>query len=174
MITLLTDHPAWTSEPGGATARLVPDGTALWYARWDGSGLEWQAVGAAPGSAPGIRRTPADDLPQRAPAALLQALSGLGTVERVANPWLWDAITAALLRRVVRAAQARRLYHRWCAAYGTRHDTPAGPLATAPGPETVPGLAGESPYREVGALSRHRHDVPMPMPIDHVLTLPRS
>ncbi|WP_308013955.1 hypothetical protein [Streptantibioticus parmotrematis] len=94
-------------------------------------------------------RTPADQLPASAPAALRTALSGLKRVVRLPNPDLWDAITTAVLRQVVRAAQARALYQRWCAAYGTR-DTALGPVALAPSPKTVLGLSDDA-FREVGA-----------------------
>lgn len=88
-------------------------------------------------------------LPKTLPATLQSALSGLGAVVRLPNPSLWDAITTAVLRQVVRAAQARALYRRWCTAYGTL-DTPSGPVALAPAPEVVLGLPDDA-FRQIGA-----------------------
>lgn len=150
--TLLIDHPAWTPQPDGTLARLVTDGTRAWLARWNRSSLDWQTLDPTGGPAPTVRRTPAADLPNRAPAPLLEALAALGTVERLPNPSLWDSVTTALLRRIIRAAQARALYRRWCTTYGRRYDTSAGTLAAAPSPEVVLALEGDAPYRQVGAL----------------------
>ncbi|MDJ0460428.1 hypothetical protein [Streptomyces sp. H27-C3] len=149
--TLLTDHPAWTAQPDGSVVRVVDDGTGAWCARWTGSRLEWEAL-TSNKATPRSRRTPAADLPDRASADLRTALAALGTVERLPNPSLWDAITTALLRRIIRAEQARLLYRRWCATYGRRHDIADGPLFATPTPETVLALEGDAPYREVGAL----------------------
>lgn len=151
MNTLLTDHPAWIVQPDGSVIRLVDNGSAAWCVRWTGSRLAWQVL-SADGAAPRARRTPATDLPHRAPVPMREALTGLGTVERLPNPSLWDAITTALLRRIIRAEQARLLYRRWCTTYGRRYDTAYGPLFATPTPETVLALDGDAPYRDVGAL----------------------
>ncbi|MBB0228544.1 hypothetical protein FOE67_03220 [Streptomyces calidiresistens] len=60
------------------------------------------------------------------------------------NPWLWDAITTAILRQVVRAEQARKVYRRWCATHGRTLRTPAGALSLAPDPVTVLALTDEA------------------------------
>ncbi|KAB7845675.1 hypothetical protein FRZ00_13675 [Streptomyces mobaraensis] len=68
----------------------------------------------------------------------------------MSNPSLWDAITSALLRRIIRAEQARALYRRWCLTYGARHETPAGPVSTVPCPHTVLDLPQQA-YDALGA-----------------------
>lgn len=152
MATLITDHPAWTTHDDGTATRAVLANGAAWQARWTGTALELHPLDEAD-RAPRVDQTPAGQLPPSAPAELRTALSCLERVVRLPNPDLWDAITTAVLRQVVRAAQARALYRRWCAAYGTR-DTPQGPVALTPAPETVLGLPDEA-FRGVGAAFHH-------------------
>lgn len=148
MATLITDHPAWTTHADDTADRTVQVNGVAWSARWTGSDLELHPLGEAVG-APRVDRTSADRLPAGTPAALLDALNGLGTVLRLPNPDLWDAITTAVLRQVVRAGQARALYRKWCAAHGTR-ETPCGPVALTPAPDVVLSLPDEA-FREIGA-----------------------
>ncbi|WP_280882210.1 hypothetical protein [Streptomyces pseudovenezuelae] len=72
------------------------------------------------------------DLPAAVPAALREPLTELGVSQRLANPWLWDAITTAILRQGVHPDRGRRLYRTWCSAYGTIVEGPFGPLTLAP------------------------------------------
>ncbi|MFI1972017.1 hypothetical protein [Streptomyces cinnamoneus] len=149
-ITLLTDHPAWTYDTDGTASRLVCSGTgSVWYTRWTGATLTLQPViDRSPVPAP--RLTPSGDLPPCAPTELVKGLAPPDAVLRLPNPSLWDAITSALLRRIIRAEQARALYHRWCLTYGPRHDTPSGPVSAVPCPRTVLDLH-EQAYDAIGA-----------------------
>jgi 3-methyladenine DNA glycosylase/8-oxoguanine DNA glycosylase len=56
------------------------------------------------------------------------------------TPDLWDTITAQLLRSSTREPRATAAYRRWAVAYGTRHDTPDGPLFAIPRPEQIPDV----------------------------------
>ncbi|MFB9505180.1 hypothetical protein ACFFS2_08005 [Streptomyces aurantiacus] len=89
-------------------------------------------------------------LPDAAPAALRDVLNQLGATQRLANPSLWDAITTAILRQVVRADQARKLYRTWCGAYGKTVDGPFGALAVSPTAGEVLALA-EHRFADIGA-----------------------
>jgi hypothetical protein len=62
---------------------------------------------------------PAGSLAPRVPQ-LRAALGRLGAVGRVRNPSLWDALVTAIIRQVIRAGQARKLYRVFCDAYGAR------------------------------------------------------
>ncbi|MFD5558583.1 hypothetical protein ACFWIA_32720 [Streptomyces sp. NPDC127068] len=99
--------------------------------------------------------TLAVDLPTRAPRQLTEPLHQLGTVHRLPSPTLWEAITSGLLRRIIRAPQARALYQRWIAAYGTAWDTPAGTMHTVPSPDGVLDLTEEQ-FATVGAALHHK------------------
>ena len=89
-------------------------------------------------------------LPATVPAALRAGLDELGVTQRLANPWLWDAISTAILRQVVRADQARKLYRAWCRTFGTTVQGPFGEFAVSPTPADVLALADEE-FTGVGA-----------------------
>jgi len=152
MVTALTvEHPAWDTGADGACARLMNSETGRWLATWTtADGLSLACVAGDEDTKPKVPEVTADELPDATPPQLLQALAALGTVQRVANPWLWDALSTAILRQVVRAGQARILYRRWCSTYGESLSTPAGPLNTVPSPETVLALPDEA-FKSVGA-----------------------
>ncbi|MCI4064514.1 hypothetical protein MRQ36_18680 [Micromonospora sp. R77] len=55
------------------------------------------------------------------PAGRLNAcLGALGAVARVRNPSLWDALATAVVRQVIRAGQARKLYREFSDRFGPR------------------------------------------------------
>lgn len=153
MTTSITlDHPGWLTAPEtNRPVRVVIHQGTAWFADCRPDGLVLLPVASDSSSAPPLapysygRNLP--DAPDAAP--LVEALGKLGTVQRVANPSLWDAITTAILRQVVRAEQARKVYRRWCAAYGPLYETPVGPMSAAPDPETVLSLSDEA-FAEVG------------------------
>ncbi|MFD5437628.1 hypothetical protein ACFWJ4_36435 [Kitasatospora sp. NPDC127067] len=151
---LTTDHPAWQENTAtGHRQRPLRTADGQWLATLTPDGLDLACVDGTEDTKPTLVTTDPTSLPDTVPAALLTGLRGLGPSVRVANPWLWDAITTAVLRQVVRADQARRLYRGWCAAHGTELPAPApgngpdsGPgraLRTAPTPETVLTLTDE-------------------------------
>jgi hypothetical protein len=143
-VTLMTDHPGWQFMAAGAWVRVLrstagagwilaaSDGRAVLDAS-DDRIVRQYAVWSDP-----------EELPPDAPSSLVTALGSLGTSCWIRNPWLWDAISTAILRQVVRADQARRLYRRWCAAHGVRVDTPAGPMFLVPDPHMVLRLPDEA------------------------------
>lgn len=157
--TLLTDHPAWTVGPDGTTCRLVTVGADAWFLAWNGTGLLPTKLGgsAVNKSVVAIETLP-ENLPPGAPSPLTTALACLGTVHRLPSPTLWEAITSGLLRRIIRAPQARALYRRWISAYGEAWETPAGVMHTVPGPSDVLELAEEQ-FAEIGA-ALHRRALP--------------
>jgi DNA-3-methyladenine glycosylase II len=139
------DHPAWAAGPDEHPARVVLHRGEPWLITCDGVGLHRHPLTDTTVEAPPIGHAFATDLPEHAEATPLVAeLATLGTVARVPNPWLWDAITTAILRQVVRAEQARKVYRRWCATHGRTLETPAGALSLPPDPATVLGLPDEA------------------------------
>lgn len=150
-VALTTDHPAWITTPDGTRTRLLDTGTGLWVAGFSPrDGLDLENIAGDDETKPAIAVTGADELPARLPAALRAPLAALGTVRRIPNPSLWDAISTAILRQVVRAAQARKIHRAWSARYGTTVATAHGPLSTVPGPEAVLALTDED-FTSVGA-----------------------
>ncbi|MFD0279268.1 hypothetical protein ACFVHB_35975 [Kitasatospora sp. NPDC127111] len=140
---LTTDHPAWQQQPDATLLRPLRTAGGMWLARFGPDGLDLACVDGTEDDKPAAVLTVPDHLPATVPAALGNGLRALGPSRRVANPWLWDAITTAILRQVVRADQARKLYRTWCATYGTPLDGPYRPVHLAPGPAEVLDLADE-------------------------------
>ncbi|WEO92672.1 hypothetical protein A6P39_000160 [Streptomyces sp. FXJ1.172] len=147
---LTTDHPAWQAYEDGTRARAVRTTSGIWTVFHDRDGLHMACVDGTEDVKPEFVATDLAHLPPAAPAALREGLAALGVTQRLANPWLWDAITTAVLRQVVRADQARKVYRTWCSTYGTTVEGPRGPLAAAPGPDSVLALADEQ-FAKVGA-----------------------
>ncbi|MER5995945.1 hypothetical protein [Streptomyces viridosporus] len=147
---LTTDHPAWHSYDDGARARVVRTVSGVWVLAHDHQGLRVDCVEGTEDVKPSFLTTDPAQLPSAAPHALRTKLLELGLSQRLANPWLWDAITTAILRQVVRADQARKLYRAWCSTYGTVIDGPFGTLAVAPSPTEVLALTDDA-FAAVGA-----------------------
>jgi DNA-3-methyladenine glycosylase II len=76
-------------------------------------------------------------------AELSQALAKAGPVTRVRNADVWDALATGVLRQVIRAGQARRLYRRLCDRHGEHLETPTGAVALFPSPEVLLGLSDD-------------------------------
>jgi DNA-3-methyladenine glycosylase II len=151
MTTILTtDHPAWYEAENGARTRAVRAGSGVWVVTLDRDGLDMTCVHGDEDRKPALAFTDPAALPAAVPAALRDGLSALGATHRLTNPWLWDAITTAILRQVVRAEQARKLYRKWCEHYGTVVEGPHGKLTVAPTPEQVLELADHQ-FADIGA-----------------------
>jgi DNA-3-methyladenine glycosylase II len=87
---------------------------------------------------------------------LLAALQSLGKVARFRNPSLWDALATAIIRQVIRAAQAKKLYRAFCDAYGQQVVLPGGrSCATFPTPRAVLDLSAEQ-FVSIGMAFKRR------------------
>lgn len=164
---LTTDHPAWieaatSAEAGaraeaatGACARAVRTASGVWTVSWNQDGAHLTCAQGSEDVKPAFVTTDPTCLPDSVPAELKAGLNALGLTQRLANPWLWDAITTAILRQVVRAGQARKLYRAWCRTFGSTVETSdraveAGGLSVAPSAAQVLALDDEQ-FTEVGA-----------------------
>ncbi|MER6240043.1 hypothetical protein ABT185_28985 [Streptomyces clavifer] len=150
MTVLTTDHPAWLETGSGDRARAVRTTSGLWVLSWDRDGLHMRCVDGTEDVKPTPVTTNPEILPGSVPGGLRSGIDRLGVSQRLANPWLWDAITTAILRQVIRAGQARKLYREWCKAYGTTVEGSFGTLSIAPTAEQVLALADEQ-FDEIGA-----------------------
>lgn len=147
---MTTDHPAWHTHENGARVRAVRTASGIWVLVHDRDGLHMECVHGAEDVKPTFVATDPACLPVAAPAALRAGLAELCVTQRLANPWLWDAISTAILRQVVRADQARKLYRTWCSSFGTTVPGPFAELAVAPAPANVLALANEE-FASAGA-----------------------
>ncbi|MFH8885738.1 hypothetical protein [Streptomyces californicus] len=149
--TIITEHPAWHRTGEGDVLRVVERDGVPWVARWTDNSLQLRPVGRGDTASPGVAyASPIRLTTDNEAAPLADALARLGTVARLTNPSLWDAITTALLRQVVQAGQARKVYRTYCEAYGRSVETPIGSMSLAPTPETVLGLSDDG-FKAVGA-----------------------
>ncbi|MFF0746677.1 hypothetical protein ACFYVL_40445 [Streptomyces sp. NPDC004111] len=151
--TLITEHPAWHRLEDGGALRVVESAEAFWSARWADGTLHIQpsCSRTVHTPAPQVARASAHDLPDHPQLQpLVGELAKLETVERLTNPSLWDALATAVLRQVVRAGQAKKVYRAFCTAHGRSIATTGGPLSVVPQPEAVLGL-GDAAFSEVGA-----------------------
>jgi hypothetical protein len=89
------------------------------------------------------------------PGDLVDPLRDAGCVARMANSDTWDALATAIVRQVIRAGQARKLYRAFCREHGTQVDTPAGSAWLFPRPETVLALP-EAEFRRLGMAFKRR------------------
>lgn len=114
---LMTDHPAWQADGDGFHRLVADDKEAAWLITVRGSRATFRAVsGERPPPLVATFVAPSPAQPQAAP--IHQALSAIGTVGRLHNPSLWDALATAIVRQVIRAGQARRLYRGFCGRFG--------------------------------------------------------
>ncbi|WIM95738.1 hypothetical protein ACTOB_007867 [Actinoplanes oblitus] len=154
MATIMQDHPAWITTSNGAE-RVMRCRAAPWLLTWTADqpdGVE--AIRLQSHDVAG--RRPMVDADQGGPGAgpvidhvvlsgegtseIATAVQALGPVCRVRNSDLWDAIGTAIIRQVIRAAQARQMYARFCLAHGTTV-APAAVHRLFPSPERVLDLS---------------------------------
>lgn len=137
--SVMTDHPSWLSADNGAAYRAVRRGNAVWSLTVTPTDADGQHTDAHCVS--GASDAPMSDVIDPAtltgPTAMVARLCTAGTVARWRNPDLWDALATAIVRQVIRAGQARRLYRVFSQAYGESVSTPLGQTWLVPTPDTV-------------------------------------
>jgi DNA-3-methyladenine glycosylase II len=152
--TVMTDHPAWVPDETALIRAFPSPEDRHAVARTEGSLLDWCCPEAeAPGPAPETFTMPASAA--QAIPELGGALASLGSVARLRNPSLWDALGTAIIRQVVRAAQAQRQHRAFCAAYGDPVRCGTTVAWLFPSPEAVLKLDDDQ-FADIGlAFKRH-------------------
>ncbi|AUA16508.1 hypothetical protein GTZ89_17045 [Streptomyces sp. SID8382] len=153
--SLCTDHPGWTDTESGRPYRMLSNERgSTWMASWDGHALDFMPM-TGNGSLPDLTYTHRHRLPQAAPRQLTNALSTLGTLIRISNPSLWDALCAAILRQGQSAPHAgRQLYRRLCTLYGPALESPLGTLHLAPTPKMLLSLPDHAFHKAKAAVAQ--------------------
>ena len=155
--SVITEHAAWrTTQRSRYRVFALPDG-GQWLVRANGGELLSLPLITSNGE-------PRFDVFSllRAEVATIEApqlfssLAGLGTVARFRTSDLWEAIATAIIRQVVRALHAKRLYRDFCQAYGLRvaHLNDEG-YSLFPAAETVLGLRDEQ-FASIGLTFKRR------------------
>jgi DNA-3-methyladenine glycosylase II len=147
--SVITEHAAWHMA-GQRRSRLfsLPDG-GQWLVTVGKASPLYRSFASGTGQYPrldifALPETGLSDVPE-----LSLALTRLGVVARFRTPDLWDAIGTAVIRQVVRAGQAKRLYEDFCETYGSRIAGAGDGHALFPPAETVAGLRDEQ-FANVG------------------------
>jgi DNA-3-methyladenine glycosylase II len=76
-------------------------------------------------------------------AVVCDPLRADGPVARLRTSDIWEALATSVIRQVIRAAQARKLYRTFCETYGEQVETAAGPAQLFPTPDTVLALSDD-------------------------------
>ncbi|TDQ04863.1 hypothetical protein [Labedaea rhizosphaerae] len=138
---IMTDHPAWLGGAGGRAVRALRRNDAIWLLE---SQLTSKGYVVTTTRMSGSSSTPAVDVvnPDRliGPAELVGPLRRAGSVARWRNPDLWDALATAIIRQVIRAGQARKLYRALSREHGEAVPGMPKALPLFPKPETVLAL----------------------------------
>ena len=153
--TVMADHPAWAPSPVHELVRAFPlGGGGYGIARTNGCQVRWCCpVGAADGPVPSVFMLPPSVPPDE--PELGRALGALGPVARFRTPSLWDALGTAIIRQVVRAGHAQRLYRTFCESYGLPVSCGGWTVRLFPSPGTVLEL-DDVQFADAGlAFKRH-------------------
>jgi DNA-3-methyladenine glycosylase II len=154
---LMLDHPSWLVNDDATAYRVVRSAGSVWSVTSVAAAEGGQRVrtvrvdGAGPAPVLDVF-DPAAVTSQHAVAA---ALRQAGPVARLRNPDLWDALATAIIRQVIRAGQARKLYRAFCQQHGDRADTPAGTGWLFPTPQVVLDLPDEE-FTDLGMAFKRR------------------
>lgn len=154
--SVMTDHPSWLSA-GDITYRAVRSGRSSWVLTCTPS--RTGECRAEAHLVSGEEDAPVLDVvdPARLTGAgdVVGVLRAAGTVGRWRNPDLWDALATSIVRQVIRAGQARKLYRAFCRAHGEAVTSPYGPAWLFPTPEAVLALPDDE-FTTLGTAFKRR------------------
>lgn len=153
----ITEHAAWRiTERGRYRVFALSDG-GQWLVRVSGSEVLSCLIVVSSGEPRfDVFALPRPGMAGREATKLFSALAALGTVARFRTSDLWEAIATAIIRQVVRALHAKRLYRDFCEVYGQRITHLKGEgYALFPTAETVLRLHDEQ-FASVGLTFKRR------------------
>lgn len=155
--SVMTDHPAWRPTHAGGAYRAVRCGPAVWAltSTPSNSGCYYTTAQLLAGAGDPPVADVADPTSLTCPTVVATPLRESGTVARWRNPDVWDALATSIVRQVIRAGQARKLYRKLCQAHGEQITTPHGETWLFPLPEVVLGLP-EAEFARLGMAFKRR------------------
>ncbi|KIA61124.1 hypothetical protein [Nocardia vulneris] len=143
MATLMLDHPGWLRPADGRTYRVVTDdhqAVSIVTVENLDQNLFINCEPLGPDPVP-TSVGYFDPTTLTGPLTLTAPLRARGSVSRLANPHLWDALATAILAQLVTPQLGEQAYARLCRAYGRRVRTPGGDDGWLfPRPDAVTGL----------------------------------
>lgn len=148
---IMFDHPDWITGDDGTTRRAMRIGEAVWLVMatpgTNATKIELHHIRGTGSTQP--RFDLFDPAELRGHDDLATPLRQDGTVTRMANPDPWDAVATSIIRQVIRAGQARKLYRILCCEHGEAVTTAWGSVALFPTAETVLTLPDEE-FKRLG------------------------
>ncbi len=155
--SVMTDHPAWRPTRVGGAYRAVRCGPAVWVLTstpGNSGGYDTTAHLVAGAGDPPVADV-VDPATLTCPTAVAAPLREFGTVARWRNPDVWDALATSIVRQVIRAGQARKLYRALCQAHGEQVTTPHGETWLFPIPDVVLSLP-DAEFARLGMAFKRR------------------
>jgi DNA-3-methyladenine glycosylase II len=151
---VMVEHAAWRSTSQGVQ-RLFAGDESRWLVVVRGQVVSYELLSGAGNKPVADSFTPRQSVLREVPE-LATALSALGTVMRFRNTCLWDAIGTAIIRQVIQARQAKKLYRVFCDTYGERQALPDGTeIALFPSVEIVSSLSDDQ-FASIGMAFKRR------------------
>jgi DNA-3-methyladenine glycosylase II len=152
---VMVEYPAWRPTAEGVERIFVLPDESRWLVTLCGHDASYvHLYGAGSEPEPDIF-TPLNGAPREVPE-LATALHALGPVARFRNFDLWDAIGTAIIRQVIRAGQAKKLYRAFCDTYGEQVVLPNGTQrALFPTVEIVLSLS-DTQFAAIGMAFKRR------------------
>jgi DNA-3-methyladenine glycosylase II len=112
---VLLDSPSWARRDQLTAERILADGAKV-RAGYDFEVGHWRLQSEV-ANAPPVSFFAAE-LPETVPMIVRRKLARLDGLQRFAAGCYWEALGTAVIRQVIRAGQARRLWHRLAGAMG--------------------------------------------------------
>ncbi|WP_208544487.1 hypothetical protein [Saccharomonospora piscinae] len=146
----MLDHPSWLTGDDRVSRRAARVGEAVWLVvatpGTAGTEIELHRVRGT-GTEPWFDLFDPAEL--RGHDEMASPLRQDGSVARMANPDPWDAVATSIIRQVIRAGQARKLYRLLCSEHGETITTAQGSATLFPTAETVLALPEEE-FKRLG------------------------
>lgn len=154
---VMTDHPSWLSINADTAYRAVRCGASVWALACTpcGSGGRETTAHLVSGAGDPPVADVLDPATLTGPKAVVIPLREVGTVARWRNPDVWDALATSIVRQVIRADQARKLYRAFCHAHGEPVTTPLGQTWLFPTPQAVLALP-DAEFTRLGMAFKRR------------------
>jgi DNA-3-methyladenine glycosylase II len=143
---VITEHPGWAEG-----CRTLFQNEQTWIATTSPQ-LTFRPDQGLGEDAPMVDVYAPGQLSARVPAELSAILRRHGRTQRVRTPDLWEALATAIIRQVIRADQARKMYRRFCDAHGRPVN---GAPSAFPRPRTVLDLS-EQAFTDLGMKFKAR------------------
>lgn len=147
---VMLDHPSWTTDDRGTSRRAVRIGASVsMVVATPGNGGTNIEVHRVRGGNAEPRLDVFDPADLRGRDDLATPLRRDGPVARLANPDPWDAVATAIIRQVIRAGQARKLYRLLCTEHGEQVAISSGAATLFPAAEALLALPDEE-FKRLG------------------------